>query len=1005
MLTSAGDPALQYLTSTRPGDNDRIASHRPQEPLCWKLSGDWRFWFSPTARGADESAHDPGFDDSDWETIRVPSHFVLAGDGRWGRPNYTNVKFPIPLDPPNVPDLNATGDYRLEFQLPGPHESDPNCTDPAWSEWPRLDRMLLRFDGVESIGVVHLNGVRLGVVRGSRLRTEFDVTTRLHPGRNVLHVRVHQWSAMTYVEDQDQWWLPGIFRDVSLVGRPRGGIDDLWLDAGYDHLTGRGVLRPEFCAAADAWPISISIDELGVHRSFAGPDELDALDVGPVVPWDCDDPRLYHARVSSAGETVELPIGFRTVAVSGRQLLVNGAPLRMRGVNRHEFDPDKGRVVPADRVRSDLILMKQHGMNTVRTAHYPPHPEFLDLCDELGLFAVVENDLETHGFELAGWVGNPVADPDWADHLLDRMQRTVERDKNHPSVLMWSLGNESGTGANLAAMAAWTRRRDPSRPIHYEGDHQGAYTDVVSRMYTPLEGLADLSAGTGTAQSGQPGGAARLTDRPVMLCEMSHAMGNGPGGLAGYERMFDTEPGLIGGLIWEWRDHGLRLDPHPGAGFGYGGDFGEVFHDGTFVIDGLTTPDGRPSPAMAEVASQFTPIRFSFERGGLRVRNLRHSSDTADLTFTVVVDGSDGEQSRTPLAVPAIPAGGETMLALPELPPGDEERWLTVIASLTRDAAWAPAGFVIARVQRVIEPLRQTAVTTRRAALQGWRVGPIQLDPDTGAPFSWAGVAVAESESTLWRAPTSNDSLDTSGSYEVGDVAQTRGMGMPAPPSAHRWRAAGLDRLVSRLVEARHLGDRIRLRYRQAPAQGTWGIETTQIWTEQDRVASVSIDIAPFGDFGCTWPRVGWHLMLPGGYTVAHWAGSGPGEAYPDSSDGSWLGRFDAAIDDLCFGYVVPQESGHRPGLRRLEIEGPGLPTLSVVAPGPVRPGFTLSRHSAHELDAARHRNELPPSRGLHLYLDAAQHGLGSRSCGPDVRPEAQLWPCAVHIDVLLGSR
>lgn len=1004
MSSSFGSENLDYLESTAPGDHDRIASYRSNEPLNWKLDGLWRFHFSPTTSGAPDNAADVELDDSTWESIEVPSHFVLTEDGRWGRPIYTNVKYPIPLDPPHVPDSNATGDYRLTFWLPGDEDTtDGPRPGELWADWQSFERVLLRFDGVESIGLAHLNGIRLGVVRGSRLRTELDAKDSLRPGRNVLHVRVHQWSAMTYVEDQDQWWLPGIFRSVSLVGRPVGGIDDLWLDAGYEHVTGRGHIVPEIIAGDGAWPITLTIAELGFQRTFASSADLETLDIGLVTPWDSDNPRLYRVAVAAAGETVELSIGFRTVKIIGRELLVNGRALRMRGVNRHEFDADAGRIVTKERAWADLQLMKQHGMNTVRTAHYPPHPEFLDWCDELGLFVVLENDLETHGFELNEWYGNPTDDPAWTDHLIDRMRRTIERDKNHPSIIMWSLGNESGTGGNLAAMSAWTKRRDPGRVVHYEGDHAGRYTDVLSRMYTPLEGLEDLRDGVGDALTKIPGQASRQVDRPILLCEYVHAMGNGPGSIGDYETVFATDPVFLGGIIWEWRDHGLRTTFNGRPDYGYGGDFGENYHDGTFVIDGLTGPDGQLSPAMAEVAAHFTPIRLDMDNETVVVRNLRHSADTSDLVFTVVVDGPISEVGRERLDVPTLVAGEEATVVLPSLAPSQTERWRSVVASLAADTSWAPAGHVVARAQVVVDAEPTLRAPVRRTALDGWRVGPIMLDPTTGRPHLWAGQPVSESEATLWRAPTSNDSLDTGGSYELADAVTTRGAGLVGPSSLERWRNAGLDRMIPRLVDACHLGDRIRIRRRIAPAQGTWGIEVIEEWAEVDGQASVGIDIAPFGVFNCTWPRVGWHLLLPAGYTDANWVGSGPGESYPDSDAGVWLGNFDAAIDDMCFGYVVPQESGHRPGLRTLAVSGGGLPTLTVTASGPDYPGFTLSRHDAYELSSAGHRAELPDSRGVHLYLDAAQHGLGSRSCGPDVRPEYQLWAKAVRIDVKLG--
>lgn len=962
-----------YLISTAPGEHDRVAAYRPNEALTWSLDGTWQFRFAPTA-------HPDALAAAPWESIEVPSHFVLAGGGRWGRPSYTNIVYPIPLDPPHVPDANPTGEYRLVFDAP-------------WDRQPH--RVLLRFDGIESIGLVRLNGTHVGVVRGSRLRSEYDITGLLRPTGNELSVVVHQWSAMTYVEDQDQWWLPGIFRSVTLVGRPLGGIDDLWLDAGFDQSTGHGTIRPEIIADPAAWPITLSIPELNFEIRAAGPDDLGALDVGEVTPWDCDEPRLYRVIVRSLGEIVELPIGFRSVRIVADQLLINGRPLRMRGVNRHEFDPDAGRVVPAERARADLIMMKQHGMNTVRTAHYPPTPEFLDLCDEIGLFVILENDLETHGFELADWQGNPTDDSAWRDHLLDRMRRTVERDKNHPSVIIWSLGNESGTGANLAAMADWTRQRDPSRPVHYEGDHAGDYTDLVSRMYTPIEGLADLSAELGS----------RGIKKPIILCEYAHAMGNSPGGMADYERCFAEVPGLIGGLVWEWRDHGLRTTINGQSDFAHGGDFGEALHDATFVIDGLTTPDARPSPALSEVATHFTPIRLQITGDELVITNLRHSADTSDLRYELILDEpSSSYISSTEITVEPISAGQSRSVPL-LLPPSDQEQWISAVATLRTANAWAPAGHVIARTQ-VVRPGRAASpALPRPSTLAGWQVGPITLDAQNGRPISWAGQRVSAADVTLWRAPTSNDQLAGFGSYELGDADATRGLGVPGPSAAERWRAAGLDRLLATTTKVAHLGDRILVQRRYAPAQGRHGIDVTETWREHLGQAALRIEIEPYGRWDATWPRVGWHLMLPAGYAQATWAGRGPGEGYPDTQAGSWLGHFTADIDDLCFDYLVPQETGHRAQLYHLQLTGSDLPDLQLTTTGPARPGFTLSRWDAHQLGRAAHRSELPPSRGVHLYLDAAQHGIGTRSCGPDVRPEYQLWPRLAHIDVLLGTQ
>lgn len=984
-------PTPSYLTSTAPGDHDRVASHRSDEQRVLLLDGTWKFRWFPSHLDAPEG---PVGDTAGWDDIAVPGHFVLQGDGAYGKPIYTNVQYPIPLDPPYVPDANATGDYVVEFELPGSDDDDEE-----WSEWQSWQRVLLRFDGIESLGVVTLNDERVGVVRGSRLRTELDVIRELRPGRNVLHVRVHQWSAMTYVEDQDQWWLPGIFRSVALVGRPAGGIDDHWLDAGLDEASGEGTLRCEFVADEAAWPITVSIPELDVQHTFAGPDDVQTLRIPGVEPWDCDHPKLYDATIEASGETIQQRVGFRSVRIDDGELFVNGVPLRMRGVNRHEFDCDRGRIVSDERCWQDLRLMKQSGMNTVRTSHYPPAPNFLDMCDEIGMFVVLENDLESHGFELDGWRKNPSDDPAWTEHLLDRMRRTVERDKNHASVIMWSLGNESGVGRNLGLMYEWTKHRDPSRPVHYEGEHTEQYSDVASRMYFTADQIKDMALGS--EESGYKS-APNRRGLPVMLCEYAHAMGNGPAGMVEYEESFEL-PGVIGGLIWEWRDHGLRTTINGHEDFGYGGDFGEVIHDGTFVVDGLTDPEGRPSPGLAEAAAHFTPIRIFVGADHVVIDNLRHSADTTDLEWWLVVDGPERTELRSKLDIDILAAGESRCVEL-SVPDDAGELWISVEAVLAEDTDWADKGFVVARDQFRREAEPAPLLDQCRHQIKEWSVGPVELDPTTGQLVSWAGHEVRGASATLWRAPTSNDEIAGRPSFADANP-YAADVTVESATLANSWRNAGLDRLVSRLESISRDATSITIRRQLTPAREVNGVTVVERWSAEAQGARLTVSLIPSGTWRTTWPRAGWHALLPGGYTHVEWTGFGPGEAYPDTQAAGWLGHFDSAIDDLDFRYVVPQEVGHRPDLRRMVLSGEGLPTLEITSASSVRPGWSLSRHSAEELDAAGHRSELPTSSGLHLYLDAAQHGIGTGSCGPAALAPYQLWPREVTIDVILRAR
>ena len=630
------------------------------------LSGSWRFRLSPRA-DADPGFADPGFDDAGWASLPVPSHWQLHG---YGAPAYTNVVYPFPVDPPHVPTENPTGDYRVGFRLPE-----------GWD----AERTVLRFEGADSSLQVWLNGRELGSSTGSRLPVEFDATSALAAGGrdHLLAARVRQWSAASYLEDQDMWWLSGIFREVRLLARPAGTIGDWFVHAGYDHRTGAGTLRVD----ADV-PARLSVPELGVDAAAGETVQLPAVE-----PWSAESPRLYDGQLAGDGERVALRIGFRTVAVEDGVLTVNGRPVLFRGVNRHEFHPDLGRAVPEEVMLADVLLMKRHNLNAVRTSHYPPHPRFLELCDAYGLYVVDECDLETHGFEPVGWRGNPVDDPRWRDALVDRMRRTVERDKNRPSVVMWSLGNESGSGRNLAAMAAWARERDPSRPLHYEGDRSCADVDVYSRMY-PTHDEVDQIGRRQEPPLDDPGLDARRRAMPFVLCEYGHAMGNGPGGLWEYQDLFERHPRCAGGFVWEWIDHGLRTRTADGAEFfAYGGDFAEPLHDGNFVADGLLFPDRTPSPGLAELKKVVEPVRITEDPdGGIRVTNLHEVLDLSHLTFEWSLEAWGVAVASGQLEVPELGPGEAATIAPPTLPPTEGESWVTVRAVLATDHPWAEAG-------------------------------------------------------------------------------------------------------------------------------------------------------------------------------------------------------------------------------------------------------------------------------------------------------------------------
>ncbi|MEW2523027.1 glycoside hydrolase family 2 TIM barrel-domain containing protein [Actinacidiphila alni] len=942
------------------------------------LGGAWRFRLSPRADAEDDSFARPGFDATRWGAVAVPSHWPLQGHApghEYGRPAYTNIRYPFPVDPPFVPTENPTGDHLRAFDLP--------------DDWPG-GAAVLRFDGVDSCARVWLNGHELGTFKGSRLPVEFEIGELLEPRGNVLAVRVHQWSSGSYLEDQDQWWLPGIFRDVTLIERPEGAVRDFFVHCGYDHTTGNGTLRVD-CEPGG----TVSVPELGLD--LATGEEATV----PVEPWSAELPRLYDAELATEGERIPLRIGFRTVAVEDGVLKVNGRRILLRGVNRHEFDPDHGRVVDAETMRRDLVLMKRHNINAVRTSHYPPHPAFLDLCDELGMWVMDECDLETHGFLAVDWRGNPVDDERWTPALLDRAERMVERDKNHPSVIMWSLGNECGTGAGLSAMAGWIRRRDPERPIHYEGDRSCADTDVYSRMYAD-HAETELIGRREEPPLDDPELDTRRRELPFILCEYAHAMGNGPGGLSEYQRLFERYERCQGGFVWEWIDHGLRQRTADGTPyFAYGGDFGEELHDGNFVCDGLVFPDRTPSPGLVEYKKVVEPVSIVGDTaaGTVTVTNGHDFADLSHLAFrwTYEVAGRALDSGR--FTVPALGPGRSAVVELPQLRAADDagaesdadggagggqggEAWWTVRAVLAEDTAWAPSGHEVAWAQ-----FAGPAVPAPRAAPEGERhtprraegglvvLGPGVFDAATGTLRYLGGAAVTGPVPDVWRAPTDND----------------RGTQWhPEGRLDHQWRELGLHRMRHRIAEVTVGEDSLAVTTRVAPAASDLALRTVHTWTAAGDRLRLAVEVTPEGDWTLPLPRLGVRLGLCPTLEQVEWYGGGPGEAYVDTRAASRTGRWTSTVEALQTPYVRPQENGARADVRWARLRRSDGTGLAVEGEPPF--SLTVRPWSTEELDAAEHTYELVRSGTLWVHLDHALHGIGSHACGPDVLPQHKLF-------------
>ncbi|MGW9080791.1 glycoside hydrolase family 2 TIM barrel-domain containing protein [Streptomyces kronopolitis] len=990
------DRAPDRSPAISPYYEDRSPGSGVLPPRAWyaesdaarlSLNGTWRFRLSAGATTEDESFARPDFDDAQWQDLRVPGHWVLQGrtaaDGSHegggaaranGAPQYTNTAYPFPVDPPRVPDENPTGDHRRVFDLPE-----------GWGEGPAV----LHFGGVESCARVWLNGQELGHFKGSRLPHEFEAGHLLRPRRNVLAVRVHQWSSGSYLEDQDQWWLPGIFREVSLHRRPRGSVADHFVHAGFDHRTGEGTLRVECDPAGRVAVPALGLDLATGERATV-----------PVCPWSAEDPHLYDGELVTPGERIPLRIGFRTVRVEDGLLKVNGRPVLLRGVNRHEFHPRHGRALDAETMRRDLLLMKQHHINAVRTSHYPPDPAFLGLCDELGMWVVEECDLETHGFAQQDWRDNPVDDPRWEPALLDRARRMVERDKNHPAVVLWSLGNECGTGRGLSAMAAWMRERDPSRPLHYEGDPSCADTDVYSRMYA---GHAEVARIGQRAEDPLPDPEqdARRRHLPFLLCEYAHAMGNGPGGLVEYQRLFERYPRCQGGFVWEWIDHGLRQRTPAGELFhAYGGDFGEELHDGNFVCDGLVFPDRVPSPGLLELKKVFEPVRI--EAGSehedhpeaVRLTNGYDFSGLGHLAFRWIYEVAGELRGHGRLDVPPLAPGASATVPLPTPPvePGEDgEALWTVAAVLDEDTAWAPAGHEIAWGQLPAGPRPAVPWTATAAPRRGVGnvivLGPGTFDAATGALGYLDGFRIGAPRLDVWRAPTDND-----------EAAPWQ----PGPRPATEWRRIGLHRMRHRVDAVETGPDAVRVRTRLAPAGSPLALRAVYHWTAQADRLRLELSVEPEGDWTVPLPRLGVRMRVCGSLGRAEWFGGGPGEGYPDTRAATRVGRWSMPVDALQTPYVRPQENGARPGVRWAELtrgDGSGLRIE-----GDPDFYFSARRWSAEQLTAARHTTDLRPGEGLWLHLDHAQHGIGSQSCGPGVLPQHRLEAAPARFSFVFSS-
>lgn len=1004
----------------------------PEQSLL--LNGTWDFHYAPTYLHAVESTSSK----VQWASIEVPGHWQLQG---YGKPHYTNVPYPFTVDPPFVPTENPVGTYRKLIRVP--------------SNWDATAQLRLRFDGVDSAFYLYVNNVQVGYSQGSRNAAEFDVTSHLdRNGENEIMVQVLQWCDGSYIEGQDQWWLSGIFRDVQLLGFSsvariddfsiRTLLDNCYIDATLQVTLQLHVITPSTIKVIlrDHSRLITKAD----HKAEPNVTET-CIELTVMRPekWTAETPYLYDLEISlipdNATQTQKISqkVGFRQVEIRNGNLTVNGTPILFRGVNHHDHHPIHGRAVPLSYLKQDLITMKQNNINAVRCSHYPSHPQFYDLCDELGLWVIDEADLECHGFERAKvgiknipqseWNGadsveeviSPIVakytsdNPTWKEAYIDRIAQMLHRDKNHASIIIWSLGNEAWYGCNHVAMYEYAKAHDPTRLVHYEGDRKAVNADMHSYMYLELSNMEAKALADGD----------KFT-KPIIVCEYAMAMGNGPGALEEYQELFYKHRRLQGGFLWEFSGHGLWDQDR--NFYAYGGDYGDYPHDGRFVLDGICNSDHSPGRGMLEYKKVIEPVKMTIdpEKSEIQIHNLFDFYDLAGLTMVVDVSTVDERcvhvfkfiVSLTNIvrdsslehvvlsenfACPVTKPYERSVLPLPSIPTfGDELAcWVTVRLQHTHDSAWAEKGHEISWCQLLVNQRKLEAIPPNVQSQSLWqsltesklayRINgtrfSIQFDRVFGRISEWVidGRQLLTKPPILsfWCPPTENDTKRNWPMWQEYYVHQlhNRVKSVSVEP--------GKDGSVCVTVDS-YMGAVVR----------QWGFETKATYSlYPDGTMIMAHHIKPRGHFPPRLPRVGLDMRLSKEYNHAQWLGLGPKESYADSRNSQKFGLHSRTADDLHTSYEYPQENGNRSGtrwLRLADVQGNGVQIARVDKAGQKGAtdfDFAAQHYTAENITTASHPTELVKQQDVIVRLDAAHAGLGTGRCGPDTLPKYQV-PC-----------
>ena len=960
------------------------------------LNGEWSFIFSETEDKVPENFQSVSADLSRWDKIPVPSCWEMEG---YGTPIYTNVIYPFPVNPPYIERDNPIGIYAREFEVP--------------EDWQNR-KVILHFGGVSSAFHLWINGQKAGYSQGSHTPAEFNITKYLKQGSNRITLKVYRWSDGSYLEDQDHWRMSGIQREVYLVARPKVHIRDLSVRTRFDQNYRNAWLqiRPEISRPTSPevndWSIEAILVDAEGHSVLKAPLSISA---GRVIneyhpqrdkvyfgimeqlieaprKWTAETPYLYKLVVSlknKSGDVVEaLPVkvGFREIKIINGQLLVNGRPIKLKGVNRHDHSQIGGKTVTREEMQQDVALMKQFNINAVRTSHYPNDPYFYDLCDEYGIYVMDEANIETHG--VGGWLSNKT---EWSYAFLDRVERMVERDKNHPSIISWSLGNESGSGPNHAAAAGWVREYDPTRFIHYEGaqgNHEHPayikpgsdeslsymanptdpdYVDVLSRMYPSPQLLQGLAKSP-------------YIHRPIIACEYAHAMGNSVGNLKAYWDIIRSYPNLAGAFIWDWIDQGiLEKDENGREYWAYGGDYGDKPNSKNFCINGIVSANRTPQPAMWEVKKVFqniSAIDYDLDQYEVTLFNRHSHSDLSgyDLNWKLLKDGLILQDGKQP--VPSCLPGESVIIKLPVKNFSQEkgsEYVLELRYVLNHTTKYAKKGFEMGWNQFVLAPSESNneikatgriSVTDEQASFNvSGKNFSIRFDKKESSIASWKlrdrEMLRAPLKPNFWRVPTDNDMAAGNNIFKSMKIWKDAVKKMKLTS----WNVSSDEGLTTIIAT-------YTLPVNGSQLKMTWNVNG------KGRV-KVSMHLKK-GEGAPPLPRLGIQTTILPDFNETEFYGKGPQESYWDRKEGARLGTYSMPTDKLAYLYVMPQENGNRSDVRWLRLKGKNK-TLKVTG----NPVFDFSAWpwSMQNMEAAQHINELENQNGYTLNIDYRQMGLG----------------------------